>query len=89
MKIIVEAIQYNVHQWNMCGDLQVICTWIGMRGDFTNLCCFCRSTAEHYIQSDWGPRKNYEPGKNSVQHIPLVNPLKIFFPLLHIKLGLI
>ena len=47
------------------------------------------STAEHYIKRDWEPRKTYEQGKGSVQHIPFVNPMKIFLPALYINLGLI
>ena len=94
MKILLEAIQYNVHQWNICGDLKVTGMLMGMQGRFTKFCCcLCiwggHSTAEHYIKRDWEPRKTCEPGKDSVQHIPLVNPMKIFLPPLHMKLGLI
>lgn len=65
----------------------------GMRGGFTKYCCFLclwdsRSTAEHYVKGDWQPRDAYEPGKSSIEFLPLVEPRKIFLPLLHIKLGL-
>lgn len=33
--------------------------------------------------------KTYEPRKDSVQHIPVFNPMKVFFPHPHIKFGLI
>jgi hypothetical protein len=83
MKILVAKLQGNIHQWN-CGDLKVLGVLMGKQGGFTEFCCFClwdsRSTAKHYIKRDWEPRKTYEPGKDSVQHIPLVNPLKIFLP---------
>ena len=58
MKILLEAIQYNVHQWNICGDLKVTGMLMGMQGRFTKFCCcLCiwggHSTAEHYIKCDW------------------------------------
>ncbi|GFG40816.1 hypothetical protein Cfor_08064 [Coptotermes formosanus] len=85
MKILLEAIQCNVHQGNTCGDLKVIGIFMGMQGSFTKFCCFLclrdsYSTAERYIECDWEPRKTYKPGKDSVQHIPLINPMKIFLP---------
>jgi hypothetical protein len=94
MKILLEAIQYNIHQRNICGDLKVIGMWTGMQGGFTKFCCFLylwdsHSTAEHYIKHDWETRKTSEPGKDSGQPIPLVNPMEIFLLPLHIKLGLI
>jgi hypothetical protein len=94
MEILLEAIQYNVHQWNIYGDLKVIGMWMGMQGGFTKFCCsLCLwvslSTAKHYIKRDWETSKTSEPGRDSVQLIPLVNPMKIFLLPLHIKLGLI
>jgi hypothetical protein len=94
MKILLDAIQYNVHQWNISGDLKVNTMLVGMQGGLTKFCRFSclwdsHSTAEHYIKRDWEPRKTYEPGKGSVQHIPFVNPMKIFLPPLYINLGLI
>jgi hypothetical protein len=94
MKILLGAIQYNVRQWNMCGYLNVTGMLMGMQGGFTKFCCFLclwgsRSTAERYIKSDWELRKTYRAGKDNVQHILLVNPMKIFLPPLHIKLGMI
>ncbi|KAL4149662.1 hypothetical protein QTP88_003554 [Uroleucon formosanum] len=48
-----------------------------------------RAIADHYIKQNWNQRIFYEPGTNSVQSIPLVDPNNIFLPPLHIKLGLI
>jgi hypothetical protein len=52
MKLLLGAIQYSVHQWNICEDLKVTGMLMGMQADFTKLCCFLclwvrRSTAEH------------------------------------------
>jgi len=93
MKIVIKAIDYKTHQWNICGDLKVIGILMGMQPGFTKFCCFLclwdsRATAEHYIKRDWQQRDEYNPGRNSVQNIPLVDPQKILLPPLHIKLGL-
>jgi hypothetical protein len=62
MRILLEAMQYNVHQRNICEDLKVTGKLTGMKGGFTQFCCFLRlwdsrSTAEHYIKRDWEPQK--------------------------------
>ena len=93
MKILLEAINYKTHQWNICGDLKVIGMLMGMQMGFTKFCCFLclwdsRAVTEHYVKRDWDQRNEYEPGRNSVENIPLVDPQKIFLPPLHIKLGL-
>jgi hypothetical protein len=90
MKILLEAIQYNVHQWNICGDPKVIGMLTGAQGGFTKFCCFLclwdsRSTAEHYVKRDWETRKTYESGKDSVQHIHLVKPMNIFLAPLRVN----
>jgi len=51
--------------------------------------CESRSTAEYYIKRNQEPGKTQAPAKDSVQHIPLVNPMKIFLLSLHMKLELI
>jgi len=40
MKILLEIIQNNVEQRNICGGLKVIGSLIGVQGGFTNVCCF-------------------------------------------------
>jgi hypothetical protein len=86
MKLLPEEIRYNVHQWNICGDLKVTGMVMGRQGGFAKFRCFlCPwdsiSRAEHYIKRKWERRKTYEPEKHSVQHIPLINLTKIFLPL--------
>ncbi len=93
MKILLEAIQYNSYQWNICGDLKVIGMLMGMQGGFTKYCGFLclwdsRITGDHDTKREWQKRTTYELGMKSVQNVPLVDPKKIFLPPLHIKLGL-
>jgi len=62
MKILLEAIQNNVDQRNICGGLKVTGILIGVQGGFTKFCCLLclcdsRSTVEHYIKRDWEPGK--------------------------------
>lgn len=94
MKVLLEAIKYRSHNWNLCGDLKVIGMLTGMRGGFTKYCCFLclwdsRATDDHYTKCDWPQRTSYVVGEESVEHTPLVDPVKIFLPPLHIKLGLV
>ena len=86
MKQLLEAIQYNVQQWNICGDLKVTGMLMSRQRGFAKICCFLcpwdsGSRAEHYIKRNWEWRTTYKPIKHSVQHIPLINPIKIFLPL--------
>ena len=39
MKVLVEGIQYNGHQWNICEDLKVNGMLMGMQGGFAKFCC--------------------------------------------------
>ena len=34
MKLLLEAIRYNVHQWNICGDVKVTGMLMGRQGGF-------------------------------------------------------
>lgn len=59
--------------------------------DNTKYCCFLckwdsRDKDSHYKIKEWPARENFEPGKDNVK--PLVDPIKIILPSLHIKLGL-
>ena len=92
--ILLQAIQYEAHQWYICADLKVMGMLMGMQGGFTKQCCFLcfwnnRDTEKHYQKCDWPIRVGYEPGRSSVKEKPLVQPQRIYLPPLHIKLGLV
>jgi hypothetical protein len=40
MKLLLTCIQYNIHCWNICGDLKVTALLVGMLLGFTEFCCF-------------------------------------------------
>jgi hypothetical protein len=93
MQVLLNALNYPVHKWQICGDFKVIGLLMGMQPGFTKYCCYLclwdsRMTDKHYAQANWPPRRAYEPGVASVQNKPLVDPKRILLPPLHIKLGL-
>lgn len=93
LKMILEAINYDKHQWKISADLKVIGMLRGMQGGFTKYCCFLclwdsRATDKHYITAKWPTRSTYIPGISSVQTSPIVESDNIILPALHIKLGL-
>lgn len=93
MALLLEAIKYKDHEWQLCCDLKVVALLTGLQSGFTKYCCFLclwdsRDTKNHYTVKEWPIRKSYVTGKENVKNIPLVEPDKIILPPLHIKLGL-
>ena len=37
-----------------------------------------RDVSRHYNQKEWPARKEFVPGRFNVQHVPLVDPQKIY-----------
>jgi len=53
MKILMEAINYDKFKWQICGDLKVIASLLGLKEGFTEYCCFIcewdsRARSLHY-----------------------------------------
>ncbi|KAK5643931.1 hypothetical protein RI129_007776 [Pyrocoelia pectoralis] len=93
VKLLLNKLNYELHQWQICGDLKVIAIILGMQLGYTKYCCFLcewdsRDRKSHYIRKIWPERKIMEPGKKNIQYTPLVSRDKILLPPLHIKLGL-
>ena len=40
VKILLELIQYNDHNWDVCGDLKIIALLLGLQGGYTKHSCF-------------------------------------------------
>lgn len=94
MDVLLQAINYKEHNWLIVCDLKVVTQLMGMQAGFTKYSCFLcywdsRARNEHYTKECWPRREHYEPNYRNVMHAPIVNPRKIIFPPLHIKLGLI
>ena len=93
MSVILEKIQYNKYQWNICGDLKVIALLLGMQLGYTKFCCFLcewdnRDRKSHYVRKLWPKRESFDVDRKNVLHRPLVDSAKVYLPPLHIKLGL-
>ena len=40
LKILLELIQYNDHNWDVCGDFKMIAFLLGLQGGYTKHSCF-------------------------------------------------
>ena len=94
IKQLLTCINYDQHQWQLCGDLKVVALVMGLQLGYTKYCCFLcewnsRAKDSHYIKKDGPVCQSLTSGKKNVQHPPLVESSKILLPPLHIKLGLI
>lgn len=94
MKLILEAVKYNEHQWKICADLKVITILSGLQCGYTkNMCFLClwnsRYKGNQYAKKDWMLREHFELHQANVINIPLVPKEKILLPPLHIKLGIV
>lgn len=98
LKIILEALQYDVHQWIIRGDLKIVGLMLGMQTGYTkHMCYLClwdsRVDSLHYPKQEWGKRSwkvdpNAKKPIENVKYPPLVNPVNVLIPPLHVKLGL-
>lgn len=93
MRLMLNFLKYDDHDWLICGDLKVVALLLGMQGGYTKFPCFLclwdsRADHLHYEEQEWPLRDNLEPGSFNVKTNPLVNPQNVLFPPLHIKLGL-
>ena len=93
VKILLELIQYNDHNWDVCGDFKMIAFLLGLQGGYIKHSCFLclwnsRADEQHYLVKNWPARKDLTPGSHNVLNSPLIERSKILLPPLHIKLGL-
>ena len=54
MKLLLDKIQYEKYNWNICGDLKVIALLLGLQLGYTKSCCFLcewdsRDRKHHYV----------------------------------------
>jgi len=94
MQILLEKIQYKKNLWLICGDLKILTMLLGQQSGFTKYPCYLcmwdsRDRMHHYSNTKkWAVRSSLTPGLSNIVHEPLVNPLKVLIPPLHIKLDL-
>ena len=93
IKILLELIQYNGHNWDVCGDFKMIAFLLGLQGNYAKHYCFlclrnCRADEQHYLVKKWPARKDLTPDSHNVLNSSLIERSKILLPPLHIELGL-
>ncbi|GFV68944.1 uncharacterized protein TNCV_2954091 [Trichonephila clavipes] len=94
LEFILNKLSYSDHKWTTCGDLKVISMLLGEQSGYTKFPCFLcewdsRDRKQYYVKQTWPIRKALIPGVKNVERQSLVDPKKILFPPLHIKLGLL
>ena len=93
LELLLKKINYQEHQWMLCGDLKVLCMLLGQQGGYTKFPCFIcewdsRARDRHWTQKEWPSRASLTPGSKNVLRDSLVDAKKVLLPPLHIKLGL-
>ena len=93
VKIVLELIRYNNHNWDVCGDFKMMAFILGLQGGYTKHSCFLclwdsRADEQHYVVKNWPPRQDLTSGFHKVLNSPLMEKSKILLPPVHIKLGL-
>ncbi|KAF2354289.1 hypothetical protein FHG87_014956 [Trinorchestia longiramus] len=73
--------------------LKVVGFILGLQGGYTKYPCFLCSwdsaaDDQHYVSQEWPSIQELNPGSHNVVSLPLVEPNKILFLPLHIKLSL-
>ena len=93
MKVLLEQLKYPKYSWKICSDLKVVSLLLGLQLVYIKHMCFLclwdsRHDSNHYAVKVWPPRENPCVGTYNVKHQPLVDPIDVYLPPLHIKLGL-
>jgi hypothetical protein len=93
VKILLDALHYHEHLWEVIGDFKMVCFFMGLQGGFTKFPCYLclwdsRDRNSHYVKRNCPERSEFTVGQNNVKWQPLVDPRKVLMPPLHIKLGL-
>ncbi|GAB0098325.1 hypothetical protein DMENIID0001_140440 [Sergentomyia squamirostris] len=92
MKLLIEKLNYEQHQWKICCDIKVMKMLLGqMQGRAKYPCFLCTWDSQdlkNRWKKTWPRRTDYLIGSYSIIGNQLVNPKDCLFPPLHIKLGL-
>jgi hypothetical protein len=83
MKMLLEKIQYEKYNWNICRELKAIVLLLGLQLGHTEFCCFfCESDIKdrkhHYVQKQWPKRESLILGPKNLVSNPLITPEKVY-----------
>jgi hypothetical protein len=75
--LVLEKINYQVHQWVICVDLKMVNFLLGQQSGYTKYPCFLclwdsRAKHEQWARNDWPPREYMVAGGQNVINEPLV-----------------
>jgi hypothetical protein len=70
-ELLLENMQYEIHTWNICGDLKICALLLGLQLGYTKFCCLLfewdiTDRKHHYIQQVWSKRESLIPGLKNV-----------------------
>jgi hypothetical protein len=93
LKLVLEKIKYQEHEWQICGDLKVIGLLLGQQRGYTKCPCFLfewdnRARDKLWESVHWPERKQLQPGSKNVLNVSLVGREQILLPPLRLKLGM-
>ena len=93
VKILLELIQYNDHNWDVYEDFKMIAFLLGLQEGYTKHSCFLclwnsRADKQHYLVKNWTACKDLTSGSHNVLNSPFIERSKILLSPLHVKLGL-
>jgi hypothetical protein len=88
---VLEKIKYHEHEWQICGDLNVIRLLLGQKRGYTKISCFLcewdsRARDKHWDTVHRPEREQLQPGSKNVLNVCLVYSENILLSPLHIKL---
>lgn len=96
LKLILDSVKYEEHQWRICSDLKVVAILCGLQPGYTKHMCFlCKwdscSKTNQYQNHSWAEREDDPPLHHfNVIRKPLIeNKNNILMPYLHVKLGIV
>ena len=94
VKTLVVALKCDQFNWQVIGDFRMVAFLVGLQGGFTKFpYYFCqwdsRYTTAHYHRRIWPKRTEYSVGYSNIKWNPLIDPIKMLLPPLHINLSLI
>ncbi len=90
VKLLLETLNYK-YGWKVIGDFKMVAFLMGLQGFTKNSCFVCfwdsRDRTAHCQRKHCPLKTDTTVGAHNIKHEPLVNPQKVLFPPLYIKLA--
>ena len=94
VKTLLIALKCDQFNWQVIGDFRMVAFLVGLQGGFSKFPCYLchwdrRDTTVHYHRRMRPKQSEYSVGYSNIKWDPLIYPIKILLPPLHINLVLI